>query len=313
MCKAASVTQLTRQARNEIPARRDERRARLLDHDWVIATRHKLIVSVNRYDRGRAGAITYPGPTYVAIIMANIPLRQLLLTHYLLACNKLATLSNFKENMRDEEGRLKPEVLFRGGPNENSKGKASRQNVPMRARCNVAKIGIINGNPRKEIIQHFILITGAGLKGISIMCKAASVTQLTRQATNEIPARRDERRAQLLDHDWVIATRHKLIVSVNRYDRGRAGAITYPGPTYVAIIMANIPLCQLLLTLYILACNNLATLSNFKENMRDEEGRLKPEVLFRGGPNENSKGSWGISKGFFPYPVPVDDGGPDYA
>ncbi|CAH4035503.1 unnamed protein product [Pieris brassicae] len=196
---------------------------------------------------------------------------------------------------------------------QRSSRKASRQNVPMRARCNIAKIGIINGNPRKEIIQHFILITGAGLKGISIMCKAASVTQLTRQATNEIPARRDERRAQLLDHDWVIATRHKLIVSVNRYDRGRAGAITYPGPTYVAIIMANIPLCQLLLTLYILACNNLATLSNFKENMRDEEGRLKPEVLFRGGPNENSKGSWGISKGFFPYPVPVDDGGPDYA
>ncbi|CAH4035507.1 unnamed protein product [Pieris brassicae] len=47
---------------------------------------------------------------------------------------------------------------------QRSSRKASRQNVPMRARCNVAKIGIINGNPRKEIIQHFILITGAGHK-----------------------------------------------------------------------------------------------------------------------------------------------------
>lgn len=57
-----------------------EYRVSLPDHDWAIASRHKLIPSVyagcriKGNDMGRAEAISYSGPTYVA----NIPLPQLL-------------------------------------------------------------------------------------------------------------------------------------------------------------------------------------------------------------------------------------------
>ncbi|KAJ8710634.1 hypothetical protein PYW08_009149 [Mythimna loreyi] len=97
----------------------------LPDHDWVIATRHKLIPSVyagciiKGNDMGRAEAITYSGPTYVAIRSGKHS-SSTASTHAV-DFNKLATLKNFKEIMRDEEGRLKPVVLISSdrGPDEN--------------------------------------------------------------------------------------------------------------------------------------------------------------------------------------------------
>ncbi|XP_060801623.1 uncharacterized protein LOC106141435 [Amyelois transitella] len=102
-----------------------EYRVSLPDHDWVIATRHKLIPSVyagciiKGNDMGRAEAITYSGPTYVAIRSGKHS-SSTASTHAV-DFNKLATLNNFKEIMRDEEGRLKPVVLISsdGGPDEN--------------------------------------------------------------------------------------------------------------------------------------------------------------------------------------------------
>ncbi|XP_065172441.1 uncharacterized protein [Atheta coriaria] len=102
-----------------------EYRVSLPDHDWVIASRHKLIPSVyagciiKGNDMGRAEAITYSGPTYVAIRSGKHS-SSTASTHAV-DFNKLATLDNFKEIMRDEEGRLKPVVLISsdGGPDEN--------------------------------------------------------------------------------------------------------------------------------------------------------------------------------------------------
>ncbi|KAL4721037.1 hypothetical protein ACJJTC_012456 [Scirpophaga incertulas] len=101
-----------------------EYRVSLPDHDWVIATRHKMIPSVyagciiKGNDMGRAEAITYSGPTYVAIRSGKHS-SSTASTHAV-DFNKLATLNNFKEIMRDEEGRLKPVVLISsdGGPDE---------------------------------------------------------------------------------------------------------------------------------------------------------------------------------------------------
>ncbi|XP_050498755.1 uncharacterized protein LOC126879621 [Diabrotica virgifera virgifera] len=100
-------------------------RVSLPDHDWVIATRHKLIPSVyagciiKDNEMGRAEAVTYSGPTYVAIRSGKHS-SSTASTHDV-DFDKLATLNNFEKIMRDEEGRLKPVVLIScdGGPDEN--------------------------------------------------------------------------------------------------------------------------------------------------------------------------------------------------
>lgn len=102
-----------------------EYRVSLPDHDWVIATKHKLIPSVyagciiKENEMGRAEAVTYSGPTYVAIRSGKHS-SSTASTHAV-DFNKLATLSNFEKIMRDEEGRLKPVILISsdGGPDEN--------------------------------------------------------------------------------------------------------------------------------------------------------------------------------------------------
>ncbi|CAH0563025.1 unnamed protein product [Brassicogethes aeneus] len=102
-----------------------EYRVSLPDHDWVIAAKHKLIPSVyagciiKANDMGRPEAITYSGPTYVAVRSGKHS-SSTALSHSV-DFNRLATLDTFKEIMRNEEGNLKPVVLISsdGGPDEN--------------------------------------------------------------------------------------------------------------------------------------------------------------------------------------------------
>ncbi|GBP40850.1 hypothetical protein EVAR_88911_1 [Eumeta japonica] len=102
-----------------------EYRVLLSNHDWVIATRHKLIPSVyagciiKENEMGRAEAVTYSGPTYMAIRSGKHS-SSTASTHAV-DFNKLATLSNFEQIMRNEEGRMKTVVLISsdGGPDEN--------------------------------------------------------------------------------------------------------------------------------------------------------------------------------------------------
>lgn len=102
-----------------------EYRVSLPDHDWVVAARHKLIPSVyagciiKPNDMGRAEAVTYSGPTYVAIRSGKHS-SSTASTHAV-DFEKVTTLDNFKDIMRDEDGRLKPVVLISsdGGPDEN--------------------------------------------------------------------------------------------------------------------------------------------------------------------------------------------------
>lgn len=50
-----------------------EYRIRLPDHDWVVAEKHKLILSVYagmkiyKQGMGQPAAVTYSGPTYIAV------------------------------------------------------------------------------------------------------------------------------------------------------------------------------------------------------------------------------------------------------
>lgn len=102
-----------------------EYRVSLPDHDWVIASKHKLIPSVyagciiKANDMGRAEAVTYSGPTYVAVRSAKHSSSTA--SSHAMDFNRLATLDTFKEIMHNIEGRLKPVVLISsdGGPDEN--------------------------------------------------------------------------------------------------------------------------------------------------------------------------------------------------
>lgn len=50
-----------------------EYRVKLPDHDWVVGSRHKLIpsvyaiITVNKNGGGETDAVTYSGPTFIAI------------------------------------------------------------------------------------------------------------------------------------------------------------------------------------------------------------------------------------------------------
>lgn len=91
-------------------------RVSLPDHDWMIATEHKLIPSafarciIKGNDMGGAEAISYSGPTYVAIRSGKHS-SSTASTHAV-DFNKLTTLKSFKEIMQDEDRRLKPVVLI---------------------------------------------------------------------------------------------------------------------------------------------------------------------------------------------------------
>lgn len=102
-----------------------EYRVSLPDHDWVIATKHKLIPSVyagcmiKENSMGRPEAVTYTGPTYIAIRSGKHS-SSTASTHAV-DFQKLTTLEAFREIMRNETDVLKPIMMISsdGGPDEN--------------------------------------------------------------------------------------------------------------------------------------------------------------------------------------------------
>ena len=96
-----------------------EYRIRLPDHDWVIAERHKLIPSVygamriEKGGMGRPDAVTYSGPTYIAIRSGKHS-SSTAKTHHS-DFNRILQLPEFADFAS------KPVVIFSvdGGPDEN--------------------------------------------------------------------------------------------------------------------------------------------------------------------------------------------------
>lgn len=102
-----------------------EYRVSLPDHDWVVASRHKLIPSVyaacaiKADDIGRPKAVTYTGPTYIAIRSGKHS--SFTASTHAVDFKRLLTLESFKEIVRDEAGTIKPIMMIStdGGPDEN--------------------------------------------------------------------------------------------------------------------------------------------------------------------------------------------------
>lgn len=89
-----------------------EYRVSLPDHDWVVASKHKLIPSVYaaciiKADTiGSPEAVTYTGPTYIAIRSAKHSSSKA--STHAVDLKKLLTLETFKEIVRDEVGAINP-------------------------------------------------------------------------------------------------------------------------------------------------------------------------------------------------------------
>lgn len=105
-----------------------------------------------------------------------------------------------------------------------------------------------------------------------------------------------EYRVQLPDHDWVVASRHKLIPSVyagikiiSKSPIGDPAAVSYVGPTYVAIRSGKH--CSSTARTHADDFERLLTLESFDVIMKTSSGEVKPILVISvdGGPDENPR------------------------
>ncbi|KAJ1522452.1 hypothetical protein ONE63_001642 [Megalurothrips usitatus] len=103
-----------------------EYRVRLPDHDWVVGSRHKLIPSVyagiriiNKSPIGQPDAVSYSGPTYVAIRSGKHSSSTA--TTHAVDFERLIKLENFESILHTSSGEIKPVLVnfVDGGPDEN--------------------------------------------------------------------------------------------------------------------------------------------------------------------------------------------------
>ena len=108
-----------------------EYRVRLPDHDWVVAVRHKLIPSVyagiiihNKTPAGQPDAVSYSGPTYVAIRSGKHSSSTA--ASHAQDFERLLSLESFDSITKTSTGEVKPVLMVSvdGGPDENPRYRA---------------------------------------------------------------------------------------------------------------------------------------------------------------------------------------------
>lgn len=99
----------------------------------------------------------------------------------------------------------------------------------------------------------------------------------------------------LPDHDWVVAERHKLIptvyamMEVKDGMKGNKEAVTYSGPTYIAIRSGKH--CSSTAASHGKDFTHIVTNPDFTDFTQTSSGQVKPVVFFvvDGGPDENPR------------------------
>lgn len=134
-----------------------EYRVSLPDHDWVVAEKHKLIPSVyagieiREKGMGKPEAVTYSGPTYIAIRSGKHS-SSTAATH----ADDLDTLLHmdiFRDLARDKEGNVKPIIIITvdGGPDENPRyNKTILQAVKHFKKYNLDAIFVVANSPGRS-------------------------------------------------------------------------------------------------------------------------------------------------------------------
>lgn len=105
-----------------------------------------------------------------------------------------------------------------------------------------------------------------------------------------------EYRVQLLDHDWVVAAKHKLIPSVyagikilDKYPIGQSEAVSYSGPTYVVVRSGKH--CSSTAKTHGEDFERLLDFEGFQPILKTTSGEVKPVVVLTGdgGPGESPR------------------------
>lgn len=107
-----------------------EYKVSLPDHDWVVASRHKLIpsvyvsVEIERNSMGNSESIKYSGPVYISVRSGKHSSSSAASHSRDLKC--LVGLQNFEKLVKTEAGTIKPIIIIMvdGGPDENPRYSA---------------------------------------------------------------------------------------------------------------------------------------------------------------------------------------------
>lgn len=102
-----------------------EYKIHLPDHDWVVASRHKLTPSVyagiliKENCMGRKDAVTHSGPTYITI--RSVKHNSSTASSHSKDLEKLLELEDFQPMVKGDDGKIKPIFMMSvdGGPDEN--------------------------------------------------------------------------------------------------------------------------------------------------------------------------------------------------
>ena len=102
-----------------------------------------------------------------------------------------------------------------------------------------------------------------------------------------------EYKVRLPDHDWVVGHRHKLAPSVyagviiKNNCMGQKEAVTYSGPTYIAIRSGKH--CSSTASTHATDFDRLFELDDFQPIVKQDDGNTKPVLMLSvdGGPDEN--------------------------
>lgn len=166
---------------------------------------------------------------------------------------------------------------------------------------------------KAHIDQHFCVSTIKNLQTIASILGPDQVFYLSQDDKARVPigltaANKQspllmhvEYKVSLPDHDFPVASGHKLIPSVYaccviKEDKiGEPEAVTYSGPTYIAIRCAKY--CSSTTCTHFADFERLLSLEIFKNFLKDANDEIKPVIIIStdGGPDENPRFSKVIS------------------
>lgn len=154
---------------------------------------------------------------------------------------------------------------------------------------------------KKHQDAHFAMATVNFLKNLAIVLGPGPVFYLSQDdkcrvpiglpaATKQSPfLMMMEQRVTLPDHDFVVASRHKLIPSVYASAKITSTSVSYSGPTYIAIRSGKHDTSNA--ATHAMDFDMLFNLESFKDDIKAANGKMKPVVIVSvdGGPDENPR------------------------
>lgn len=154
---------------------------------------------------------------------------------------------------------------------------------------------------KKHQDSHFAMATVNYLKDLSVVLGSGPVFFLSQDdkcripiglpaATKQTPFLMSmEARVILPDHDFVVASKHKLIPSVYAAAKISQTSVTYSGPTYISIRSGKHSKSDA--STHALDFGSLFSCAEFEEVIKTPDGQMKPIVIISvdGGPDENPR------------------------